>query len=304
MASESECQTDESARHAAELRETRLGIFAMLGSMAAFTANDTCIKLLGERLPVGEIITFRNAVATSLLLLICWLKTEWSKPITASKKLVGLRVAMDALASLTLVAGVIFLPIADATAIHQLTPLVLTLSAALYLKHRVENQVLLATLVGLFAVALIIRPGTSAFTPAAMFPLAAVLFVTVRDIATRQLGNQISIWKLAALSAAAGTIAGFIVMAGKPWIWPHAREFALLLASGALVVIAYVLIIVAMRHGDLSIVSPFRYAVIAFALLPGWLIWSQVPDVIQMIGMVLLTLAGVYTYRCGRTPTG
>lgn len=295
-------QTDEPAFHAAGSRETRLGILAMLGSMAAFTANDTCIKLLGERLPVGEIITFRNAVATSLLFLVCWFKAEWSAPVTADKKVVALRVVMDALATLALVAAVIFLPIADATAIHQLTPLVLTLSAALYLKHNVEKPVWLATLLGLLAVSLIIRPGTSAFTSAALFPLAAVLFVTVRDIATREIGHRISIWKLAALSAAAGTVAGIALMMGRPWLWPDAGEFLLLIASGSLLVIAYVLIIIAMRHGDLSIVSPFRYAVIAFALIPGWLIWHHVPDAIQLAGMVLLALAGIYTYRRGLAP--
>ena len=98
------------------------------------------------------------------------------------------------------------------------------------------------------------------------------------------------------MSAAAVAPSGFLLLPFETWVWPGGQEISLLLASGLFLTIAYALIIVAMRAGDVAVISPFRYAVILFALVSGWLVWGEIPDALQVLGIVIVTVAGLYTF--------
>ncbi len=78
---------------------------------------------------------------------------------------------------------------------------------------------------------------------------------------------------------------------------PDRRVLLLLGYASVFVATAYALIIIAMRNGDVATVSPFRYAVIVFALISGYVIWNELPDKIQLGGIAILTLAGIYTFH-------
>lgn len=283
-----------SGRSAFADRDTLCGIAAMTASMAAFTLNDTCIKLLGERLPTGEVITIRNSIATVLLLAVAYAQNALHAPPLAERPRTALRVAMDVLATWCMVMAVIVLPIADATAISQFAPLAITVAAALYLNERVGMARWIAVVIGFIGVLLIVRPGTAGFSMAGLLPLAAVAFITVRDLATRIIGGHVPALMIAALSTAAGAVSGLAGTAFETWHMPDTREMLLGLGSGVTIAIAYVLIIIGMRFGDVATVSPFRYTVIAFSMIPGWLIWQQSPDAVQWLGIGLLAASGIY----------
>lgn len=292
---------DEPETHRAS--ENLIGITAIFGSMAAFVANDTCVKLIGESVPLGELITLRNAIATLYLLMFAVIFGGMTLPANPPRKLMAWRVLADLLATLLFLSGLIALPIADATALSQFMPLAMTAAAAIFLKEHVGWRRWLAALVGLMGVLLIVRPGTTAFSPAALLILAAVGFMVVRDLATRRIGQAVPTLTLAAMSTAAGISAGLFFLPYETWVWPDTRAMLLLMLSGALLVIAYALIIIAMRHGDIAIVSPFRYAVIPPALLSGWMIWGEFPDNVQLLGIAVLTSAGIYTFHRERMRT-
>ena len=285
----------ESATHTRASNTT--GIVAMLASMAAFTANDTCVKLIGERLPLGELIVLRNSTATLYILAFAALFGGLSIPHNPPKALLTWRMLAEAASTLLFLSALLAMPIADATAIMQVLPLAITAAAAIYLKEPVGWRRWLAALAGLIGVLLIAKPGTSAFNPAAILLLAAVALVVVRDLATRQISGAVPTAMLTLMSAAAVAPAGFLLLPFETWIWPGSREIWLLLACGAFLTLAYALIIVAMRAGDVAVISPFRYAVILFAIVSGWLVWGEVPDGVQLLGIAIVTLAGLYTFH-------
>lgn len=279
-----------------EVRQSNVtGIVAMLASMALFVVNDACVKLAGETLPLGEIILFRNSFATLYILAFATIYGGLTLPRDPPRRQLGWRMFAEAASTLFFLSGLIAMPIGDATAIAQFTPLAMTAAAAVYLKEPVGWRRWLAAIAGFIGVMLIARPGSGAFNPAALLVLAAVGLVVMRDLITRQITRAVPTLTLTLMSAAVVVPTGLALAPFEVWSWPGSREIALLLAGGACLTLAYALIIVAMRAGEVSVVSPFRYAVILFALVIGYGIWGEVPDDVQWLGIAILTLAGVYT---------
>lgn len=272
------------------------GIVAMLASMAAFVANDTCVKLIGNTLPLGELIALRNLTATIYILAFAALFGGLTLPANAPKQILGWRMAAEFFSTLLFLSGLVMLPIADATAIGQFTPIAITAAAAIFLKERIGWRSWVATVFGLIGVLLIIKPGTSAYSPAALLVLAAVGFIVVRDLATRSISRDVPTLTLTAMSASVSILSGVVLWPFETWIVPSAYQAMLLMLAASFLTIAYALIIVAMRHGDVGTVSPFRYAVIVFAILSGWVFWNELPDLTQFIGIAVLSAAGLYTY--------
>ncbi len=274
-----------------------IGIAAMLASMAAFVANDTCVKIIGERLPLGELIVLRNGFATAYLLAFAAVMGGLSLPKNPQTRLLGWRLAGELLSTIFFLSGLIALPIADATAIGQFTPLAITAAAAVFLKEPVGWRRWLAAFLGLIGVLLIVRPGSAAFSPAALLILAAVATIVLRDLTTRYISSDVSTLTLTTMSAACGMLAGLMMMPFGGLIAPTATEVVLLLVSALFLTLGYVFIVIAMRNGEVAVVSPFRYAIILFAIASGYLVWGELPDAIQMAGIALLTAAGIYTFH-------
>lgn len=287
------------AQYAAPLaRQSNLtGIVAMLGSMALFVANDTCVKTLGASLPLGEIIFFRNLAATVYILCFAAVCGGLTLPRGAPWRLLKWRMAAEAFSTLTFLSALLAMPIGDVTALAQFTPLAMTAAAAIWLREPVGWQRWCAAGVGLVGVFLIVRPGTSAFTPALGVLAAAVALVIARDLITRQIPNTVPTLTLTLMSAAITAPAGLLLLPFETWVMPSGREALLLAAAGAFLTLAYALIVVAMRAGDVGVIAPFRYAVILFALLSGWLFWNESPDALQVAGTFILTAAGLYTVQ-------
>ncbi len=207
--------------HTSVRHSNTIGILAMLASMAFFVANDTCVKLIGEKLPLGELILLRNTAATIYILAFAAVFGGLTLPVNPPKLLLGWRMVMEILSTLFFLSALIAMPIADATAIAQFTPLAMTAAAAVFLKEPVGWRRWLAALVGLIGVLLIARPGTSAFSPAAILLLIAVGFVVARDLLTRQISNAVPTLTLTLMSAAAVAPSGFLLLPFETWVWPQ-----------------------------------------------------------------------------------
>jgi drug/metabolite transporter (DMT)-like permease len=280
---------------ATERRGNITGILAMVAAMAAFVANDTCVKLIGTALPLGELIGLRNMMSTLYILAFAAVFGGMTLPVKPPARLLGWRMLAEFFATLFFLAGLVALPIADATAIGQFAPLAITAAAAVFLKERIGWRRWLAAIFGLVGVLLIIRPGTAAFSPAALLILASVAFIVMRDLTTRAITTEVPTLTLTAMSASVGMLAGVVLLPFETWVKPTSEHVALLAAAAFFLTIAYALIVISMRSGDVGVVSPFRYAVIVFAILSGWFVWGEFPDQTQLAGITVLTAAGVYT---------
>jgi drug/metabolite transporter (DMT)-like permease len=278
--------------HAENLR----GIAAMLASSAMFIVNDALFKLAAQSLPTGEAIFLRGAFTT---LLCAALVAAWhdlsSLPRRASTRLLG-RAAAEVGSTILFLTALVNMPIGDAVAILQFTPLAITAGAALFLGESVGWRRWLATGVGLVGVLIIMRPGSAAFNPFALLVVLSIVFGAARDLVTRGMGAGLPTFLIAGTSSAAVTLASLGLAAIETWTWPAPGAVAILLGSAAALTAGQYWLIVSVRTGEIAVVAPFRYSVILWALLAGFLVWREVPDAASWTGIAIVTAAGLYTF--------
>jgi drug/metabolite transporter (DMT)-like permease len=272
------------------------GIVAMLVATAVFTLNDTLLKIATETLPTGESIFLRGVVTTSFCaLLLARHGTADALTHLVSVRNVGRAIA-EVGATLLFLSALARMPIGDATAILQFTPLAITAGAALFLGEKVGWRRWLATCVGLVGVLIIVRPGGAAFNPYSVLALLSILFGVARDLLTRGMAQNVPSLLIAGTSSAAVTLASLGFIAFEDWSWPSSTPLLLLLGSSAALVAGQYCLITAMRTGEMAAVAPFRYSVILWAVLAGYLVWRDAPDAASWTGIVIVTAAGIYTF--------
>lgn len=268
----------------------------MLAAMAAFVANDAMMKQAATELPTGQVIFLRGVIMVPALAALLIVTAAPGTLRALGRPAILARSAAEVGAALLYLTALFHMPIADCTAILQFTPLALTAGAALFLGAHVGWRRWLATLVGLIGVLIIIRPGANAFNPYAALALASVAFIAARDLITRTLGAEVPTLVIAFTSTAAVAASSIGLMPFETWRWPSAAaQFALGGASIAMLGAQY-WIIFAMRTGDVAVVAPFRYSIILWAVLAGFLIWQEVPDAATWVGIAIVTTAGLYTF--------
>ncbi len=272
------------------------GIGAMLAAMAAFVVNDAMMKLAATDLPTGQVIFLRGLIIVPVLAALMLASATRTTLEMLCRPGILARCVAEVAAAILYLSALFHMPIADCTAILQFTPLALTAGAALFLGAPVGWRRWLATLVGLIGVLIIIRPGASAFNPYAALALLSVTFIAARDLITRRLGKDVPTIVIAFTSTAAVAVSSLGLLPFETWRWPSsAAMLALLVASTALLGAQY-WIILAMRTGDIAVVAPFRYSIILWAIVAGFMVWREVPDLATWVGIAVVTAAGLYTF--------
>jgi S-adenosylmethionine uptake transporter len=280
------------------------GAILMMGSMATFTVNDACIKLLAQSLPTFQVVALRGMAATVLLLILARATGALAHGIPRGDRVrVALRVAAETAAFLPFVIALTKIPLANITAILQALPLTIAAAGALILGERVGPRRWAAIGAGMVGVLLIVRPGTAGFDAWSLLAVLAVLFITARELLTRRLSANVPGPLVAVLTAAAITALGLLISLAEPWQAPDAGQGALILAAAICILCAYLFSIAAVRVGELSAVAPFRYTALLWGLLLGLLIFGERPDALTLAGAALIAAAGLYTlWREGRAP--
>lgn len=272
-------------------------IAAMIASQASFIVNDTLIKLATQELPGGQAIFIRGVMAFAVSITVAMalgLLKPW--PTRQEAPLIGLRNIGEIGSTFFYLFALFNMPIADATAILQFLPLAITAGAALFLGEPVGWRRWTATLVGLVGVLIIIRPGTSAFTVWSLVALLGVCFSMLRDLSTRRISPRFPTILLVVLSAATVTLSALCFAPFETWVRPSPRALLILAGASIFLIGGYYFIVDAMRHGEVAVVSPFRYSVILFAILAGLLVFGEQPDGMAMFGTAIVVAAGLYTF--------
>ena len=279
-------------------RNNLAGILAMMAASACFVSNDSIVKVLGAHLPVGEIIALRGLIATLMLLAATlWFgAARW--PVGAlTRASFGLLLAGQVGSTLTFVVALMHMKLADANGIQQFQPLAITAAAAVFLAEPVGWRRWMAAAAGLIGVLLIIKPGTGAFEPYALVQIACVLFVVMRDLGNRGVAAGVPSLLLALASAVAVTASGMAMGAGETWLLPLPPEWLAFGAASVLLVGGYLFSTTAMRRGELSVVTPFRYTSAIWAVLLQVAVWDDTPDRWTLSGIGIVVAAGLYTFH-------
>ena len=272
------------------------GALYMTLSMAGFTLNDTCVKLVAETVPLFQIVFLRGLATTVMLAIMVQMTVglRWSMP-RRDRPLVALRTLAEVAAMVAFLLALTNMAIANATAILAALPLAVTLGAAVVFGHPVGWRRLMAILVGFAGVMLIVQPGTEGFNVWSLSALLAVVIITARDLLTRAFSPEVPSMTVAVLTAGAVCIFGGVASVFTTWAPMGPAEVALTLAASVLIIVGYVFSIMVMRIGDVGFVSPFRYTSLIFALLLGLVIFDEFPNMLALIGGTIVMATGIFT---------
>ena len=274
-------------------QENHRGILAMVVGMAFFLANDTLVKLAGSDLPTGQLICLRGLMACTLLLLMCAHRGLLSQWRSLCERAVWVRGVFDGLSSITYLTALIHMPLADATAINLASPLFILVLAVIFLHERLLWLRTLAAVIGFIGVLLIVRPSGEGFNVYAGLCVLGTLGHAIRDLLTRRISAQVPGLLITLATAASVTVLSGLWSLTTPWVPVSTMAWVWLGLASACLAGAYHLIIMAMRHGDMGVIAPFRYSALLYALVLGYLIWGEIPDTWTWIGIGLLVGAGL-----------
>ena len=273
--------------------------------MALFLVNDSMVKLVSERLAMDQIVLLRGIFGSLLVLAFLVVAQPWTLRFLVHPGMVrvGGRAALDAAASFTYLWALFHLPLPNVSAINLSSPLFVTMLAVLLLGEVVAWRRWSAIAAGLVGVLMVVQPSSDAFTWFSLVALAGTLMGAVRDVLTRRIALEIpSVVVTFTSTIAITTIAGLSVLV-RGWSSVTTADLALLAGASLFLVGAYHLIIVAMRVAESSVVAPFRYTAILWALLLGYAIWGDVPNGLALAGIAVVVGSGLYLMHRERLAT-
>jgi drug/metabolite transporter (DMT)-like permease len=273
------------------------GIFAMMLAMGAFVVNDTLVKLVRVHWETGQVLAVRGVFA--LLLLTVWIVAAGQfGRLGAIRRpsLVG-RGVLEAAIAAAFITALGMMPLADITAILMMAPLLITALSMVLFGEKVGWRRWSAVAVGFAGMLLVIRPGGNSVAPLALgLALASVVGVALRDLMTRRVPADIPS-VIIAVTSTLGTFAiGLALSAlGGEWRPITLQLVGLSAAAAAFVILGNYAIIEACRDVELSVVSPFRYVVILWAVFLGYTVFGQIPTPVSIAGIALIAASGLYT---------
>jgi drug/metabolite transporter (DMT)-like permease len=275
--------------------QNRSGILAMVAGMALFVTNDALMKLARAAFPPGQAVALRTCFAIVIALAIVAILGDWRKLGSGLRLLPLLRGLVDATAALCFIWALGLMPLANLTAISMVSPLLIVMLAVLLRLETVGWRRTIALAVGLLGVLVVIRPDADGFNQAALLGLAAAGLTAVRDVLTRWIGSDIPGSVIAVTTITMGGVAAMALGTLETWqpAWRvetlYLAAAALLLASGSLCIIR------AFRQTDVGVVAGYRYSVVVFAVILGYVIWGHTPDLVAFSGIALIVGSGLYT---------
>jgi drug/metabolite transporter (DMT)-like permease len=276
-----------------ETNAVQRAIALKLASVALFAVMAGMIKYGSPGLPVGEVVFLRSLFAFVPLL---WLVRRAgglgvlrTNRIGAHlrRSVPGLGGMMGGFAALSL------LPLADATAINFAVPVLTTLLAIPLLGERVGIYRGSAILVGFIGMLIIVRPGEATLSVGALYGLAGATSSAFAMVAIRRMEATEPSLSIVFYFTLFCTLGGALLMSVDA-IWPPLPAFAVLASAGMIGGVAQILMTRSYRLAAASIVAPFDYTALLFAMLGGFALWGEVPSLTMLAGAALVVASGLF----------
>lgn len=278
--------------------ENLRGSLLMVAAMAGFAVEDMIIMFIAQTLPVGQILVLMGAGGALVFTIqaACQRKRLWTRALLAPAVIV--RNTAELVGTIGFVTAIALTPLSSASAILQAAPLVVVMGAALFLGEKVGWRRWTAVGAGFCGVLMIVRPGLAGFEPNSLFAVVGVFGLAARDLATRWVPAGVASVQLAGSAFASLVPAGLLVLAvsGTPLVTPEPQTLALFALALGFAVLAYSGIVAATRIGDISVIAPFRYSRIVFALILGIAVFGERPDAMTLIGSAVIVASGTYAF--------
>lgn len=274
-----------------------LGIALIVCTAGCFAAMDTTVRYLGRELPVLLLLTARYAFQAAAMAL--WLAADRRRGFrSAHPRFQALRGTLLLITSATSFVGLQYLPVPEFTSINMLTPVLVTLLAAVVLREHVSLQSWALVALAFVGALVVIRPGSGLFGWAVLFPLAGAVFYAAFQVLTSRMAALESPFTTHFWTGFTGAAVMLPVLAASPvdaagtLAAMTPRQWALMLAIGALGTGGHLMLILAMGVAPTATLMPFIYTQIGAAALFGWAVFGHLPDGWAWVGMGVIAVAG------------
>ncbi len=286
--------------------------------MVFITVNDSLIKALGGDYPLHQMVFIRSAIGICFSLVILQFEGGFGALRTATPGLHLLRGLLVVISNMLYFAALAVMPLADAVATFFVAPLIITVFSVVLLGERVGLHRVGAIVVGFLGVLVMTRPGTGGDAVARgtiLLPILAATAYAGMQVMTRKLGVYSKASALAVYIQAVFLCVsvGFFLVAGdgryaegvesdslvfllRAWVWPAPEDWPLFIALGVVSGAVGYLLSASYKMGNAATVSSFEYTALPMAILSGWLVFGEVPDLWVLAGTTLIAGAGIHVF--------
>ncbi|NLD01635.1 MAG: DMT family transporter [Gammaproteobacteria bacterium] len=269
------------------------GILLVMCAGLLLASHDGVSKYLTHIYPLIMIIWLRYFVQTVAMVILFFPKMRWTILRTQRPWLQLARGISLLSISLLFISGLRYIPLAEATAVIFLAPLIVTVLSAAILNEKVSKAQWVAVCVGFLGVVLIVRPGGALFTPAILLPVGASFCFAVYQLITRRLASTDHAVTSNFLSGLFGTLALTVWLPGQYTLDVAHIDLVFMLALGLLAMTAHMLLTMALKYSSAATLAPFTYAQIIFAGVVGYIAFGQLPDIYSIFGVLIISCSGL-----------
>jgi drug/metabolite transporter (DMT)-like permease len=269
------------------------GIALSVGSTVLFSISDATSKVLSAHLPVVEIAWLRYVIfvlMAGVLARRARSRAMWPR----SPVLQVIRGICLVGSSLLFIFGLRRLPLAEASTISFVSPVLTTMLSVPLLGEHVGVRRWAAVAVGLAGVVVVMRPGPAGFQAASLFPLGSALCWALALVITRRMADTERPSTTVLWSACVG-VAMLSPVLPFDARWPTPGQMGLAVLLGVLASAGQSIVVTAYRHAPASVLAPFSYAQLVWAGFAGWLVFGALPDRWTLVGAAIIAASGVYT---------
>jgi drug/metabolite transporter (DMT)-like permease len=267
------------------------GIGLMVLGIFLFCCNDALGKWLLGTYSVWQMLVIRSIAAMALLSPFIW--REGRAVFDAPRPgLQVLRLLLSTVESIMFFWAVTYLPLADTVTFYLAAPIYVTALSALFLKEQVGWRRWSAVVVVFIGVIIALRPSAATLTWPALIAIAGSLGFAVFLITTRMLRGTSDVVMVSGQFGAMLVVSGAVAPFG--WIKPSALDFGLMMVLGVVAMVAFACVNRSLKLAPASVVVPYQYTMIVWAIALGWLVFGDVPDMFTLIGAAIIIGAGLY----------
>ena len=278
------------------ISENTKGAFLISLAAACYVMSDIFMKFLSSEISMFQITFLRGLLVTFFLFSYCYMSEasffikEWRDRIV-----ITIRSILEVIMTYAFLAALFNMNVANANAILQLIPLMVLLGSFIFLRQSPKTYEWIAVLVGCFGAVIIIRPGASDFNFFTIHALVAVFCLSARDLLTVRLNKNIPSNVVAFYSALMLTVVSFLLSEDTD-LFGKVDNSLFIVYTAIFVSIGYIASVSAMRYGEVTFVSPFRYTALLWASVMGFIFFGEIPKFSTLFGGSLIILAGIFIF--------
>ena len=278
------------------LTKNQLGFLYMFLSVCAFSIMDLIVKW-SENYPLGEVLFFRGFFGIVFYLFIIPSNRRRNFYYTKRSGLHFLRCIFGLIALLAIFEALRNLPLATVVSMSFAAPIFTTILSIFFLGEKVGFYRWLAVLVGFIGIIIITEPGFSSLNIYYLYPIIFCLGLSYVAVTIRQLSKTEPVWLISLNFSAAITFASLCTIPFSGWVLPPLKDLLLLSSIGIFGGMANLWLSQSYKYSEISLVTPLKYLALVFAIIFGFLIWSEIPSFKTLMGAILVTISSIIIFR-------